>query len=142
MRKAIDMTVGLPGTGIGGLYYFVLVLFMPLREAWLTLRGRGSTERWKQVGMYWSFLLAMLGMLWGESWLLQRSITWLQEKQLLTSAIGDGEAGQSMMLSVGQLAAIGSILTLTALVLFAWMLHGAMKLGWIKSTQAQSATPA
>lgn len=136
------MTVGLPGTGIGGLYYFLLVLFMPLREAWLTLCGRGSTERWKQVGMYWCFLIAMLGVLWGESWLLQHSIAWLQEKQILTSAIGDGAAGQSMMLSVGQLAAIGSVLTLTALILFASMLHGAMKLGWIKSTPPHSASHA
>ena len=28
------MIAGLPGAGIGGLYYLCLVLLMPIREAW------------------------------------------------------------------------------------------------------------
>jgi hypothetical protein len=135
------MTVGLPGTGIGGLYYFVLVLLMPLRETWLTLRGRGSVERWKQVGVYWCFLLTILGVLWAESWLLEQSVSWLQQTPWLSLTIGNAEAGKSMVLSVGQVAAIGSILTLTAILVFAWMLHGAMKLGLIKRSDTASLMP-
>jgi hypothetical protein len=36
------MTAGLPGTGIGGLYYLLLVALMPLRELGRALRGQGS----------------------------------------------------------------------------------------------------
>lgn len=126
------MTVGLPGTGIGGLYYFVLVLLMPFCEAYLTLRGRSSVERWKQVGGYWCILLAILGVLWAESWLLTQLVAWAKAIPLLASSIGHANAEQSIMLRVGQFAAAGSILTLGAIVVFAWMLHAAMGLGLIK----------
>ncbi|WP_139979399.1 hypothetical protein [Nocardioides litoris] len=41
------MTAGLPGTGLGGLFYLVLALWMPVHELVRTLRGRGSRERWR-----------------------------------------------------------------------------------------------
>jgi hypothetical protein len=43
------MNAGLPGTGIGGLFYVVLALLMPVRELYLTARGRSSRERWRLV---------------------------------------------------------------------------------------------
>jgi predicted Na+-dependent transporter len=36
------MTVGLPGTGIGGLFYLLLIAIMPLRELALRIRRRAS----------------------------------------------------------------------------------------------------
>lgn len=41
---------GLPGTGIGGLFYLLLALWMPVAELHATLRGRSSRDRWRQVG--------------------------------------------------------------------------------------------
>jgi len=35
------MTAGLPGTGIGGLFYLISALLMPVREAWRAATGRG-----------------------------------------------------------------------------------------------------
>src|SRR5215216_233249 len=43
------MTVGLPGAGIVGLFYLLAGLLMPVREAWLTVRGRSSRARWRTV---------------------------------------------------------------------------------------------
>ena len=43
------MTAGLPGTGLGGLFYLVLSLLMPLFELYLTARGRSSRARWRFV---------------------------------------------------------------------------------------------
>lgn len=40
---------GLPGTGIGGLFYILLALWMPLAELGRTLRGRGDRERRRQA---------------------------------------------------------------------------------------------
>jgi hypothetical protein len=42
---------GLPGTGLGGLFYIALAMWMPLAELYQTLRGRSSVARWRQVGM-------------------------------------------------------------------------------------------
>ena len=71
------MTVGVPGTGIGGLFYILLALWMPFHEARLALTGRGGRTRWRtivsQSGMAWSILAAM----WGEAWLLRHALVWV-----------------------------------------------------------------
>jgi hypothetical protein len=41
---------GLPGTGLGGLFYVLLAVWMPVAELNATLRGRSSRARWRQVG--------------------------------------------------------------------------------------------
>jgi hypothetical protein len=43
------MTAGLPGTGLGGLFFIILGLTMPIVEAARTVMGRSSLERWKIV---------------------------------------------------------------------------------------------
>lgn len=40
---------GLPGTGIGGLFYILLALSMPFVEASRALRSRSGPRRWQQV---------------------------------------------------------------------------------------------
>jgi hypothetical protein len=41
---------GLPGTGLGGLFYLALAFWMPLAELPKTLRGQSSWARWRLVG--------------------------------------------------------------------------------------------
>jgi hypothetical protein len=41
---------GLPGTGLGGLFYLLLAFWMPLAELPRTLRGRSSRARWRRIG--------------------------------------------------------------------------------------------
>lgn len=41
---------GLPGTGLGGLFYLLLAFWMPLAELPRTLRGESSRERWRRIG--------------------------------------------------------------------------------------------
>lgn len=43
------MIAGLPGTGIGGLYYLLLVVLMPLRELYFWICGRSSRPRWRVI---------------------------------------------------------------------------------------------
>ena len=40
------MTAGLPGTGIGGVFYLLCALIMPLIELINLLRGKSSLKRW------------------------------------------------------------------------------------------------
>jgi cytochrome c-type biogenesis protein CcmH/NrfG len=41
------MTVGMPGTGIGGMFYMLSALCMPLRELSRRARGAGAPSRWR-----------------------------------------------------------------------------------------------
>lgn len=49
------MTAGLPGTGIGGLFYLLSALFMPIRELWRAALGKGKPGdvrlAFRQAGM-------------------------------------------------------------------------------------------
>ncbi|MFI5403213.1 MAG: hypothetical protein ACHQ1G_09770 [Planctomycetota bacterium] len=103
------MTAGIPGTGLGGLFYFLLIVLMPFREFVLTLRRRSSLARWGRVGFHLLILAAMLSILWGEAWLLDRVL-----------AVFRGHDGQhpvrEMFLKTGQVAAITSVVVLTTLL--------------------------
>ncbi|MBJ7359832.1 hypothetical protein [Nocardioides sp.] len=41
---------GLPGTGLGGLFYVLLAFWMPVAELPRTLRGQSSRARWRRIG--------------------------------------------------------------------------------------------
>ncbi|HYS94373.1 MAG TPA: hypothetical protein VEL48_13145 [Candidatus Acidoferrales bacterium] len=65
------MTAGLPGTGIGGLFYLLAALCLPLRFAWLRARGQRDHRHRvfviRQLAMSMSMLAAvwLTGALWG-----------------------------------------------------------------------------
>jgi hypothetical protein len=58
------MTVGLPGVGIGGIFYLVSALTMPVRELVRTLRRESSATRWRFVMMQWSLAVGILIAMW------------------------------------------------------------------------------
>ena len=62
------MTAGLPGSGIGGLFYIVCALLMPFIEFGQTLRGRSNPERWKNVarhsGLAWAIVVVVERSVW------------------------------------------------------------------------------
>ena len=81
------MNVGLPGTGVGGVFYVLLVTWLPARELWLTLRGRSGPERWRRVATQTALAAGIVGALWGEAWLLGHL------PDLLRAAGGSGSTG-------------------------------------------------
>jgi hypothetical protein len=44
------MIAGLPITGVGGVFYLLLALAMPIVELWRLLRGRSSVAAWRVIG--------------------------------------------------------------------------------------------
>lgn len=58
------MVVGLPGTGIGGLFYLFMALWMPIHESWRLVRGRSSLECWKFIAFNWLIVAGILACLW------------------------------------------------------------------------------
>lgn len=68
------MTAGLPGVGIGGIFYLASALLMPVRSLMAVLRGRGHEARWalalRQAGLAAMILVAV----WGTGWLIGWSV--------------------------------------------------------------------
>lgn len=71
------MTVGLPGAGIGGLFYLLAGLLMPVREAWLTVTGRSTRRRWRTVLHQFSISGGIVGGTYASGWLLAAVLGWL-----------------------------------------------------------------
>ena len=44
------MSAGLPGVGLGGLFFILSALFAPIPELYRTARGRSSRAAWRMVG--------------------------------------------------------------------------------------------
>src|SRR5207245_7776159 len=70
---ALTMTAGLPGTGIGGMFYLISALATPLREAYLRVRGRRS-RGWKPVVAQTAIAGAILASGWATGWLLRLAL--------------------------------------------------------------------
>lgn len=70
------MMAGLPGTGIGGMFYVGLTLAMPFRELYRAVRGKSNAQRWSFIGIQLGFVVAIVAGMWGEAWALGRLIEW------------------------------------------------------------------
>ena len=68
------MTVGLPGTGIGGIFYMLLAVWMPIHESVHTLRGKTNLRRWAFIALQLLFVLGVITAMWGEMWVLNQVI--------------------------------------------------------------------
>jgi len=60
------MIVGLPGTGIGGLFYLISAFLMPLVEVIKAIQGRSSVKRWKEVISLFAMAVGIFLTLWAE----------------------------------------------------------------------------
>ena len=54
------MSAGLPGLGLGGLFFILLALLAPFVELIRTTRGRSSVAAWRAVGRQFALALTMV----------------------------------------------------------------------------------
>jgi hypothetical protein len=54
------MSAGLPGLGLGGLFFIFSALLAPFPELWRTLRGRSDLASWRTIGRQLAQALAMV----------------------------------------------------------------------------------
>lgn len=66
------MTAGLPGTGIGGLFFILSAFFMIVVELQRTIRGKSSLARWRMVGRQAAVAAAMVAAVTVTIWLVHR----------------------------------------------------------------------
>jgi hypothetical protein len=62
------MNAGLPGAGVGGIFYVLSALWMPFREIALTVSGRSSLRRWGAVGRHVGLAAAVVTAVWSTGW--------------------------------------------------------------------------
>jgi protein-S-isoprenylcysteine O-methyltransferase Ste14 len=87
------MNVGLPGTGIGGLFYLMTTFIILLSELVMTVRGQSSKQRWstvmEQTGMTVSMIIMAIltNMLVSTYLLKKRVIVYPPSNSLVTNGI-------------------------------------------------------
>ncbi len=62
--------VGMPATGLGGLFYILLVAWMAVREFWLVVCRRQPSAGSSRILSLGGMALAIVSALWFEGWLL------------------------------------------------------------------------
>jgi hypothetical protein len=121
------MTAGLPGVGIGGLFYLISALLMPILEVVRTVRGRSSLARWRTVGRQFAMAVVMVGALTAVVWVLH-AMTGPQGVAPAGAGPGTGAAGSGAEAAPGRsgfspLLVMASWLMLTAVLGGAYVLR-------------------
>ncbi len=64
------MTPGIPGTGIGGLFYLLSAAALPLREGYRRVWKGVAAARWRVIALQQLLAAGILGGMWTTGWLL------------------------------------------------------------------------
>jgi hypothetical protein len=105
------MSPGLPGAGIGGIFYLVAALLAPFCEAMRTIRGKGSRRQWRLVLRHFLLAVSILTMLWITAWAAGLILT----STVVTQHLGATASGLETEVITQRIAM--STLTALALVL-------------------------
>ena len=106
------MTAGLPGTGIGGLFYLLCALWMPCRELVLTMRGRGNVKRWRAVGRQLGMAVGIIFAMWLIGWLLGLALLKVVSNESLSQPARPGQVINILHVApfIMSLLTLGSVL--------------------------------
>ena len=101
------MTAGLPGTGIGGMFYLVSAFATPLWQAYLRVRGRRS-HGWGLVAAQTAIAGVILAAVWATGWLLGVALRASQHFIPTATTLPPGNLlpALALLFSVGTLAAV------------------------------------
>ena len=55
------MFAGLPGIGVGTLFYVLTALWMPVHELARVFRGTSSAARWRRILLQWVYAFSIIG---------------------------------------------------------------------------------
>jgi hypothetical protein len=106
------MTAGIPGAGIGGLFYLINALLLPLRGLWR--RARGEPVPWSGLLRQAALAAGIVAGIWVAGWLLG---FWLGPgRGGVSSPLGAAAAARTARL-LGAATLVASFATLAAVLL-------------------------
>lgn len=118
------MVVGVPGTGIGGLFYLIAACSMPFVECWRWLRGERTPS-----GMRWGFIAGQLALMGGI--VAAMTLQAVAAKRLFTwwaANTGDAEMARNLGMLVkqhtGATAGFATFASVTMLAAVVLTVHG------------------
>jgi hypothetical protein len=121
------MVAGLPGTGIGGIFYILLAFTMPFVELYRLARGQSSVKRWRMVLMQVCNASGILGGVYVTGWLLARGLNFYRS---LAATTGGAEATYQPTANVIPAASVyAAIATLCGLILMTYVLRFVLRNG-------------
>lgn len=113
------MTAGLPGTGIGGIFYLLSALLMPFYELVNTVRGKSSWARWALLLKQLAMAGGIIGGMWALGLLLGLLLEARPDQELIrimNAHIAD-QIQQATKINVFHIApVIMSMVTLTVII--------------------------
>jgi hypothetical protein len=86
------MTAGLPGTGVGGLFYMLSGVLMPFCEGYRALRGQSDARSRRLVAYQTLMALGVMAGIWATGWLLGLMISWVPHAVAVAAMRGAGRA--------------------------------------------------
>jgi hypothetical protein len=101
------MSAGLPGLGLGGLFFILTALIAPAIELVRTAQGRSSAEAWRSAGRQFGIAVVMI---------IAVELT-LRGALLAMSLAGGGEGASDRGLTVLPMVPLGITMALLAMVL-------------------------
>ena len=115
------MNVGSPSTSLGGLFYFISVAVMLVKEVGLTLLGRGSRGRWRVVLTETGIVIGILCSFFGAGWLIKElfhiQITTLRLNLVTVTGItADSPFYSLFMVALPLLITISPLLVILAII--------------------------
>ena len=116
------MTAGLPGAGIGGLFYLASTILLPLRGLVRRLRGQSESIPWRDQSHSLAIAIGIIGALWMSGWLLSLIVP----DELLergTANVGAGAPAQSILSMATLAVAVGTLCLVLLAVEVARVVH-------------------
>jgi hypothetical protein len=74
MKRGINMAAGIPGSGIGGFFYLLSAMLMPVKESVAIYRKTSSRASRKTVKRQVLNSVGVLGGVWLTGWFISKSI--------------------------------------------------------------------
>ena len=71
------MTAGLPGAGVGGLFYLLAALLSPVWEVMRAITAPDSPRRWGLVLRHAALAASVLAAIWVTAWCIGATVMWL-----------------------------------------------------------------
>jgi hypothetical protein len=107
------MSVGLPGSGIGGVFYLLSAVWMPVHSAQRSVRGK--QPQWRVMARQTLLATLIIGALWGTGFVIDLVLTGAPVSGSLRAAVGKGD--ESNLPTIFRAASFGLTFGTLAVVL-------------------------